>query len=152
MKFRNVKILSISNNAAFKQYWIGTLSVLLTSVVCFLLTTFIGYKIVALIFLVNISILAMLFDILPVLVSAILSSLIWNFFFIPPILTFHISSADDLMMFLLYFIIASVHAVLTFKIRKQEAIAREKEERDKTIKLYDTLLNSLSSSITRYLS
>lgn len=89
----------------------------------------------------------MLFDILPVLVASILSALIWNFFFIPPIFTFHINNAEDLLMFLLYFFIALVNAVLTFKIRKEEKKVRDKEEKEKTIKLYNTLLNSLSHEL-----
>jgi two-component system sensor histidine kinase KdpD len=89
----------------------------------------------------------MLFDILPVLTAAVLSALIWNFFFIPPILTFHIDNAEDFLMFLLYFVIALVNAVLTFKIRKEEKKARDKDEKENTIKLYNTLLNSLSHEL-----
>ena len=89
----------------------------------------------------------MAFDILPVLIAAVLSALIWNFFFIPPIFTFHIDNAEDLLMFLMYFVIALVNAVLTFKIREQENIARDKEEKENTIKLYNTLLNSLSHEL-----
>lgn len=101
----------------------------------------------ALILLMSVSILAMLFDILPVLIASLLSALIWNFFFIPPTLTFHIDNAEDLLMFLLYFFIALVNAVLTFKIRKEEKKARDKEEKENTIKLYNTLLNSLSHEL-----
>jgi two-component system sensor histidine kinase KdpD len=50
-------------------------------------------------------------------------------------------------MFLLYFFIALVNAVLTFKIRKEESKARDKEEKENTIKLYNTLLNSLSHEL-----
>lgn len=91
--------------------------------------------------------LAMLFDIFPVMSAAVLSALIWNFFFIPPIFTFHIDNTEDLLMFLLYFFIALVNAVLTYKIRKAESKARDKEEKEKTIKLYNTLLNSLSHEL-----
>ena len=114
---------------------------------CYWGSQFIGYRTVALILLVTVSIVAMLFDILPVLSAAVLSALIWNFFFIPPILTFHIDNTEDLLMFLLYFFIALVNAVLTFKIRKEESKARDKEEKENTIKLYNTLLNSLSHEL-----
>ena len=50
-------------------------------------------------------------------------------------------------MFLLYFFIALVNAVLTFKIREAEKKARDKEEKENTIKLYNTLLNSLSHEL-----
>lgn len=129
------------------QYLISIIFVLLTSTICYFCSPFIGYKMVALILLMSVSIVAMSFDILPVLSAAVLSALIWNFFFIPPILTFHIDNAEDLLMFLLYFFIALVNAVLTFKIRKEEKKARDKEEKENTIKLYNTLLNSLSHEL-----
>jgi two-component system, OmpR family, sensor histidine kinase KdpD len=129
------------------QYVISIILVLFVATICFFFSHFIGYKMVALILLMTVSLAAMLFDILPVLVAAILSALIWNFFFIPPIFTFHINNAEDLLMFLLYFIIALVNTVLTFKIRKEENKARDKEEKENTIKLYNTLLNSLSHEL-----
>lgn len=114
---------------------------------CFYVSPYIGYKVVALILLMTVSVIAMLFEILPVLIAAILSSLIWNFFFIPPKFTFHISNAEDVLMFSLYFVIASVNAVLTIKIRQAERKARDKEDKEKSIKLYNTLLNSLSHEL-----
>ncbi|MBL7890219.1 MAG: PAS domain-containing sensor histidine kinase [Bacteroidia bacterium] len=121
--------------------------VLFVSVACFYTSNIIGYRVVALILLMTVSFVAMLFEILPVLIAAILSAIIWNFFFIPPIFTFHIHNAEDVLMFLLYFFIALVNAVLTFKIREAEKKARDKEEKENTIKLYNTLLNSLSHEL-----
>lgn len=95
----------------------------------------------------TVTLIAMLFDMLPVLTSAILSAVIWNFFFIPPIFTFHIGETEDLLFFLLYFLVACVNAVLTLKIRAAEKKTRDKEEKEKAIKLYDTLLNSLSHEL-----
>lgn len=89
----------------------------------------------------------MLFDILPVLLSAFLSAVIWNFFFISPQFTLDISDTEDLLMFLSYFVIALLNTVLTFKIRQAERKARDKEEKEQTIKLYNTLLNSLSHEL-----
>ncbi len=129
------------------QHLISTVTILLLSTICFTLKEIIGYKIVALLLLMTVSILAMLFDILPVLLASVLSALIWNFFFIPPIFTFHIDNAEDLLMFFLYFIIALVNAVLTIKIRKEQAKSRDKEEKENAIKLYNTLLNSLSHEL-----
>lgn len=116
----------------------------MTAFVCFLLADLIGYRVVALLLLMEVSIVAMLFDILPVLISAALSALIWNFFFIPPIFNFYIDTTEDALLFTMYFFIALINAVLTFKIRQYEKEVREKEDRERTIKLYNTLLNSLS--------
>jgi K+-sensing histidine kinase KdpD len=53
--------------------------------------------------------------------------------FIPPRLTFHVGSTDDSILFVMYFIIAMVNAVLTYKIRRVEKRARDKEERILTV-------------------
>ena len=129
------------------QYFVSIMLVLLVATACYFSIDFIGNKVVALLLLMIVSLLAMLFDILPVLVASALSALIWNFFFIPPVYTFHIHKAEDLLMFLLYFVIASVNAALTFKIRKAENKGRDREEKENTIKLYNTLLNSLSHEL-----
>lgn len=121
--------------------------IVLTAAACFLLTDFIGYSTVALILLLAVSLNAILFDILPVMLSALLSALIWNFFFIPPTLTFHIGTAEDGLMFLMYFVIASINAVLTYKFREFEQKERDEEEKAKAIKLYNTILNSLSHEL-----
>ncbi|MEH6680784.1 MAG: ATP-binding protein [Sediminicola sp.] len=129
------------------QYLIASILVGITSVGCFFSVDVIGYQVVALILLLLVSILAMLFDILPVLVAALLSALIWNFFFIPPILTLHIGTPQDSLMFLMYFVVAMINAVLTFKIRESERLERDRTEKEKSLQLYNTLLNSLSHEL-----
>lgn len=121
--------------------------IIIISVISYIFKDIFNYKIVALLLLFLVSVLAMLFDILPVLVSAILSALILNFFFIPPYFTFHIESTEDIFMFFIYLSVALVNAVLTFKIRAEEKKSRDKEEKENTIKLYNTLLNSLSHEL-----
>lgn len=121
--------------------------VCLVSVFCFFLSAYIGYKVIAFILLFTVSLLAITLDILPVLAAAFVSALIWDFFLIPPHFTFQVSSAEDVILLLMYFVIALVNAVLTYKIRQIEKIARQKEEKANTIKLYNTLLNSLSHEL-----
>lgn len=121
--------------------------ILVVSIGCYFLTGIIGYKVVAFLLLVTLSLLASFFDILPVLVAALLSALIWNYFFIPPRFTFHIHTPEDFFLLIMYFIIAMVHAVLTYKIRQIQKRAHRKEEKASTLKLYNTLLNSLSHEL-----
>ncbi len=129
------------------QYLIGIIVIVVIAIPCFFLVNVIGYKVVALILLLAVSVLAMLFDIFPVLAAAFLSALIWNFFFIPPLYKFSIGTTEDILLFLMYFAIAMLNAVLTSRIRIAELKVRDKEEREKTIKLYNTLLNSLSHEL-----
>lgn len=121
--------------------------IVLLATICFYFGGHLAYRTVALIMLLSVSILAMLMDILPVLLAALSSALIWNFFFIPPRFTFHIDKAEDVLMFSSYFVVALVNAVLTFKIKKEEEKSRDKEEKENALKLYNTLLNSLSHEL-----
>lgn len=130
-----------------RQYLLSIFVVLWVSSVSFALSPILGYKMVALILLATVSIIAMLFDILPVLLAAVLSALIWDFFFIPPHFTLHINDAEDTLLLMMYFVIAMVNATLTYKIRQREKVIREKEKKAETIKLYNTLLNSLSHEL-----
>lgn len=140
-------ILTTRNYSSLHQYVISILIITATTVICFFSVEYIGYQAVALVLLLAVSLNAILFDIFPVLLSAILSALIWNFLFIPPIFTFRIDNAEDVLIFLMYFVIALINAVLTFKIRGFQQKVNEKENKEKSIKLYNTLLNSLSHEL-----
>lgn len=137
----------LSRQSTNRQYLISIFFTLILSVACYFLADLMGYRTVALILLLLVSLLAMVFEIYPVMLTALLSALIWNFFFIPPTFTFHIGTPEDFLMFLMYFVVALINAVLTFKIRQFERKKRDEEEKTQTIKLYNTLLNSLSHEL-----
>ncbi len=129
------------------QYFLGIGITIVIAALCYIFIDIIGYHVVALILLVAVSIMAMFLNTLPIVVTAILSALIWNFFFIQPKATFNINTPEDALLFLMYFLIAVINAVFTSKIRKVELVAREKKERENTLQLYNTLLNSLSHEL-----
>jgi two-component system, OmpR family, sensor histidine kinase KdpD len=129
------------------QYMLVIVLIGVVSMICHFLSGFIGYKVLALILLAAVSFTAMFFDIKPVLLAAFLSALVWDFFFIPPHYTLHIDSTEDAIMLLMYFIVAMVNAVLTFKIRQIEKLARLDDEKAKALKFYNILLNSLSHEL-----
>ncbi|MEP7236248.1 MAG: ATP-binding protein [Ferruginibacter sp.] len=130
-----------------RQYVYSLLLLVTTAMGCYMAGSFLDYRVVAFLLLLVVSVTAVLFDILPVLFTAILSALTWNFFFIPPRFTFRIDNTEDLVLFLMYFVIALVNAILTYKIRQVQKESMVKEEKANTIKLYNTLLNSLSHEL-----
>ena len=101
----------------------------LTAALCTPLYNLQGYHVVSFILLFVVSMLATFMGIGPVFLAATLSALVWNFFFIPPNLTFHIDKTEDILMFGMFFIVALVNGVLTTKVRRQERLALEREER-----------------------
>ncbi len=129
------------------QYVVSVLLVITTSFVCYFISGYIGYKAIALILLFTVSISAILFDVIPVLIAAVLSALIWDYFFIPPHFTFHVDRAEDDLMLMMYFVIALINGVLTTRIRKYEKLTQMKEEKLNSIKLYNTLFNSVSHEL-----
>lgn len=130
-----------------KQFIYSFLLVCAVAAICYLLSAYLGYRVVAFILLVAVSLNAMFFDILPVLFSALLTALIWDYFFIPPHFTLHVRTAEDGVLLLTYFIVALVNAALTYKIKQVQKMASQKEEKANTLKLYDTLFNSLSHEL-----
>lgn len=126
------------------QYLIGFGAITLTAIIAHFYVDITGYKVVALLMLLIVSVVAMAFDIWPVVWTAVYSALVWNFFFIPPVSRFTIDTPEDALLFLMYFVIALLNAVLSSKIRKTEIKAKEEEEQERTILLYNTVLNSLS--------
>ena len=145
--FESMEELIINRVSKPKQFLISLLLVGAVSLLCFALPSLIDYRVAALILLVTVSLIAITFDILPVLTSALLSALTWNFFFIPPRYTFHVGATEDVILFVMYFVISLVNASLTYKIRQIEKVARQRKERADTVKLYNTILNSLSHEL-----
>ena len=130
-----------------KQYLYSTAIIIVVSAICFGLSGFIGYRVAALILLLTVSLLAISFDIIPVLISAVLSAFIWDFFFIPPRFTIHVDTTEDAILLIMYFVIAMISGVLTHKIRQVEKLSMIKEEKANSVKLYNTILNSLSHEL-----
>jgi len=130
-----------------RQYLYSISIIVVVAGVCYALSGLMGYRVAAFILLLTVSLLAVTFDIFPVLLSAALSALLWDFFFIPPRYTIHVDTTEDTILLVMYFIIAMISGVLTYKIRQVEKSARLKEERANSVKLYNTILNSLSHEL-----
>jgi two-component system sensor histidine kinase KdpD len=139
--------LSTQKIALQNQYLLSMAIVSAVTLVGLGMHDFIGYRVVAFMLLVTVSILAMFLDIKPVILAALLSALLWDFLFIPPRFTFTVGTTEDRFLLLMYFIIAMIHAVLTYKIRQIERAMHKKEEKAREVHFYNTLFNSLSHEL-----
>jgi two-component system sensor histidine kinase KdpD len=111
------------------QYILSGIIIGLTALVCSPMSGETGYQVVSFILLFVVSILATFMGIGPILLASTMSALVWNYFFIPPRFNFHIDKTEDALMFGMFFFIALVNGVLTSRVRKQERLARDREER-----------------------
>lgn len=143
----HMALLGSNKHKISYQYLLSLSIICSVAAICYVFSAFIGYRVVAYILLISVSFIAMFSSILPVLLAALLSALTWDFFFIPPHFTFHVNSAEDSILLIMYFVIAMVNGVLTYKLRRMEKATILREEKENTLKLYNTLLNSLSHEL-----
>jgi two-component system, OmpR family, sensor histidine kinase KdpD len=145
---RNIPLLSFSSG--FSKYFLAGIITILTALACFPFRELIGYQVVAFALLFEVSILAIFLGIGPILLSATLSALLWDFLFIPPPFTLHIERPEDVLMLFMYFFIVILNGILTSRVRRQERMTREREERTRA--LYQlTMELSLASGIEEVL-
>ncbi|MDR3652434.1 MAG: sensor histidine kinase KdpD [Paludibacter sp.] len=126
------------------QYLTVSAIVILTSVLSSFVRDFIGYQAVSFILLFLVSFLALFYGTGPILFAATLSALIWDYFFIPPRFTLFIQQPLDILLLVMFFIIAMLNGTLTSRVRRQEKKIRIREERTNALYQLTKDLNSVS--------
>jgi two-component system, OmpR family, sensor histidine kinase KdpD len=126
------------SQVAWKQFGVGFASVVAVTMINALLDKYtnIGYHALALNFLLVVVVLALFVGRGPVLLSATLSALSWDYFFVPPPFTLYIHEPADVMMFGMYFVVAVVMGELISRFRSQEKAERRREERTTALYLF----------------
>jgi two-component system sensor histidine kinase KdpD len=76
------------------------------------------------------------------LLAATLSALVWDYFFLPPVFAFRVQHFEDLMLLVMYFVVALVLGQLTTRIRMQQEAERRREERTTALYLLAHELNA----------
>jgi len=134
-------------SASYKSYLVAALVMAIAILICFPISTIAGYRYrsITFILLFVILILSLFCRIGPVMLASVISALAWDFFFLPPLYTLKISKLEDLIAFLMFFVVAVVTGILISKIQKQERLTREREE--KTNALFH-LSNELATAET----
>jgi two-component system, OmpR family, sensor histidine kinase KdpD len=118
-----------SFTSGFSQYFLSGIITIALALAFYPFKELIGYQVVSFAMLFMISVLAVFYGIGPILLSATLCALCWNYFFIPPAFTLHIDKAEDILMLVMFFTIALLNGILTTRVRKQEKLTRDREER-----------------------
>jgi two-component system sensor histidine kinase KdpD len=77
----------------------------------------------------------------PIILSAIISALAWDYYFIPPHFTMHIEKTEDVVTLFMFFMVAITNGVLTSQLKTQKNEMTEKERRSKA---FYSLLKDLS--------
>ncbi|HTX87887.1 MAG TPA: sensor histidine kinase KdpD [Bacteroidales bacterium] len=114
--------------SGISQYLLSGFLIALTAAVCYPFARYMGYQVISFILLFVVSILALFLGIGPIIVASSMAALIWDFFFIPPSMTLTVAKPEDILMLSMFFFIALLNGVLTYRIRRQERTASHREE------------------------
>ncbi len=117
-----------------KQYFFATIVLLIFILILYNLQDFIGYETVSLILLLILFLLPLFnFDKGPIVLSAVISAMAWDYYFIPPHFTMHIAKTEDGMMLFMFFVVAVTNGVLTSKLNTQKNEMALKEKRSEAL-------------------
>lgn len=116
-------------NIQLRSYVTSSCIILAVVILGLILTPILGYQSIGLLLLGTMCVLGLFYQRGPLLLSATLSALLWNMLFIPPLFTFYISRTEDVIMIVLYMVIAMVTGTLTSKLRLREQTMRVRESR-----------------------
>lgn len=133
--------------ASLREYLLAFAIVAGLTVACWVLTRFIGYGPISLIFLLGVLLAGIFLARGPVLLVAALSALSWNFLFIPPLFTFHIAKFEDALTFATYFIIALTVGSLTAQLKAREHLAAQVQLAHESERLRKTLFDCVSHEL-----
>src|SRR4051795_8336460 len=137
----------VATFAPLKEYLTGIAGVVALTIACWLLTPLTGYAAISLIYLLGVLLAGVFLNRGPVVLVAALSSLAWNFLFIPPRFTLHIAKFEDALTFAVYFIIAIIVGGLTAQLKAREHLAAQVRLAEESERLRKTLLDCVSHEL-----
>jgi two-component system sensor histidine kinase KdpD len=88
-----------------------------------------GYFAVGMLYLMMVIALSLRVGRWPILAAGLISPLIWDYLFIPPLYTFRIDRFEDGLLFGMYFLVALITGQLTARVKAQERHERARETR-----------------------
>lgn len=112
---------------------------------CLLLQPVLDRRSIALLYLAAVLFLSLAAGPAPVTLLAIISSLAYNFFFIPPRFTLTIASPEDILLFIIYFLVAAVTGFLSAGLRSRERMLLKRDEEAKFLLAATDSLSGLTS-------
>ena len=127
-----------------KQYFFSTVIMFFFITLLYTIQNIIGYETVSLILLLIIFLLPLFnFSRGPIILSALISALAWDYYFIPPHFTMHIAKTEDAVMLFMFFIVAITNVIIATRLNAQKAEILKKERR---LKALYSLIKELSGS------
>ncbi|HEY1374387.1 MAG TPA: DUF4118 domain-containing protein [Candidatus Binatia bacterium] len=122
------------------EYAVAILCTAVATFLSFIIEPLIGHPSIAFVYLLLVVAVGVKLHRGPVLLVATCSAVLWDVLFIPPHFTFHIASAEDLILFATFFVVALTMGHLTTRLRHAELV-------DASARFQRALLQSVSHEL-----
>ena len=119
----------------------GTLAMVAVALgVGLILQRYLGVSVIALVFLTGVLASAITYGLWPALAASLVSTLAYNFFFLPPLYTFTISDPQNVVALFFFAIVALIASNLTARMRSQALAARQRAKTTEDLYLFSRKL------------
>jgi two-component system sensor histidine kinase KdpD len=123
------------------QAWLGGLAcVAVATVLGLLVREAIGAGSISLLYLTAVLVSAVLFGLWPALLACVVSTLAYNFFFLPPLYTFTIADPENVVALFFFAVAAVIVSNLTARVRAQAITARARARTTEELYLFSRKL------------
>ncbi|MGA9796177.1 MAG: sensor histidine kinase KdpD, partial [Rhizomicrobium sp.] len=123
----------------------GSMAMVLVALLAALVLQRLGITNVALVFLTAVLASAITYGLWPSLLACLVSTLAYNFFFIPPLYTFTIAQPENVVALFFFAVVAVIASNLTARVRVQAVIARERAKATEDLYLFSRKLAAVFS-------
>lgn len=137
-------VLKPATQRSWREYLLSVTIVVIAALLADLLQAFLSLPNLSMVFLLGVLVCAVLWGLRASVMASLLSVLLYDFFFVPPIHTFTISRPEDVLALIVFLVVAVLTSNLTGRIRDQAEAARRREAR--TAALY-SLSSELASAV-----
>jgi two-component system, OmpR family, sensor histidine kinase KdpD len=123
------------------EAWLGSLAcVAVAAVLGLLVRQVIGTSSISLLFLTAVLVSAVLFGLWPALLACVVSTLAYNFLFLPPLYTFTIADPENVVALFFFAVAAVIVSNLTARVRAQAITARARARTTEELYLFSRKL------------
>lgn len=128
----------------WREYLLSVAVVAVAALLADLLQAFLSLPNLSMVFLLGVLVCAVMWGLRASVMASLLSVLLYDFFFVPPVHTFTINRPEDVLALIVFLVVAVLTSNLTGRIRDQAEAARRREAR--TAALY-SLSSELASAV-----
>lgn len=124
---------ALSAETTINDYWKILWATIIITIFNLIILPHVGYQAVGFIYLLAVLLLSLFTSLVPIIIFALISALVWDFFFIPPFGTIAILKKEDIIMSAVFVVTSIITGYLTSKIRRDEKLLSLREARTDTL-------------------